>query len=72
MDRNRRGGGALIAIAALAALLCASWGGAPAAPWQFRLEIASVRLSISAGEAAVRNRAPLFEIGQVLLAWCRA
>ena len=40
------------------------------APWAVRLDVASVRLSISGGGTAVRNRTPLFGIGQ-LAGWRR-
>jgi hypothetical protein len=62
MNRDR-------ALPILIALLAgAAWtllASAPA-PWSVRLDIASVRLSISGGGQLVRNRTALFEIGQWL------
>ncbi len=53
-----------LSIALLAGAAGALTAAMPAS-WAVRLDVASVRLSISSGGAAVRNRTPLFEIGQV-------
>ncbi|WP_315760639.1 hypothetical protein [Sphingomonas sp. Y38-1Y] len=63
MNREK---GVAATLALLALTGAALWrpAGAPAAPWQLKLELASVRLSISGGGAPVRNRTGLFEIGR--------
>jgi hypothetical protein len=54
----------LIAMTALAGRPAAT----AAAPWQLRLEVASIHLSVSGGGAPVRNRTALFEIGRSAIA----
>lgn len=58
---------ALIAILAVVLAMTAQLRPSSTGSWQFRLEVASVRLSLSSVETPVRNRTALFEIGQVLM-----
>ena len=67
MDRKQNAGAAGIAIVALLLIIASKIGVSLFSPWAVELEVASVRLSISSGDATVRNRTSLFEIGQAVV-----